>query len=45
MAAETPEERERRLQQKSTREREKMAAETPEERERRLQQMSTKVGS
>ena len=41
MAAETPEQRERRLQQKSTREQERMPAETPEERERRLQWMNT----
>ena len=34
MTAETPEERKRRLQQKNTRERERMAAGTPEERER-----------
>ena len=37
MAAETPEERKRRLQQISTCERKRMAAETPIERERRLQ--------
>ena len=34
MAAETPKERKRRLQQKNTRERERMAAGTPEEIER-----------
>ena len=41
MAAETPEERERRLQWMSTNQHERLAAETPEEREGRLQWMST----
>ena len=39
LAAETPEERETRLQQMSTYQHERLAAETPEEREVRLQRM------
>ena len=41
LAAETPEEREARLQHMSTYQHERLAAETPEEREARLQHMST----
>ena len=40
MAAETPEERERRLQQMSTNQHRRLAGETPEERETRLQHMA-----
>ena len=43
LAAETPEEREARLQHMSTYQHERLAAETPKEREARLQHMSTYV--
>ena len=41
VAAETPEERETRLQQMSTSQCERLAVETPEPRETRLQRMNT----
>ena len=41
LAAETPEEREARLQRMSTNQSERLAVETPEERKTRLQQLST----
>ena len=42
MANETPEERETRLQETSTNQRERLAVETPEERELRLECYSTR---
>ena len=45
MAAETPEERERRLQRMSTNQYERLAVESPEERETRLQQMRDRLAA
>ena len=45
MAAETPEERERRLQRMRTNQQERLAVETPEERETRLQHMRDRLAA